>query len=60
LLRNRTEIPLQYEVVLLEALVPQHHLLRKIEAILDTDYICECARSSTASEADRPLIPSYS
>jgi transposase len=54
-LRNRTEIQSQYEVVLLEDLVPQDHLLRKIEAILDSDYIRQCTRDFY-SKRGRPAI----
>jgi transposase len=54
-LRGRGDVQSKYEMVLLEDLVPQDHLLRKIQAILDTDFI----RERTArfySKVGRPAV----
>lgn len=55
MLRDRTSMQSQYEMVLLEDLVPQDHLLRKIQAILDTDFIRERTREYY-SKRGRPAI----
>ncbi|HEY8346565.1 MAG TPA: IS5/IS1182 family transposase, partial [Symbiobacteriaceae bacterium] len=55
MLRDRTNVQSQYEMVLLEDLVPQDHLLRKIQAILDTDFIRERTREYY-SKRGRPAI----
>lgn len=54
-LREHGHAQRKYELVLIEDLVPQDHLLRKIQAILDTDFI----RERTArfySDRGRPAI----
>jgi transposase len=53
--RSRTEVQPSYEVVLLEDLVPQDHLLRKIQAILDTEFIREKTRPFY-SDKGRPSV----
>lgn len=55
MLRNRTEIQSKYETVRIEDLVPQDHLLRKIEAVFDSGYVRE-RMSKYYSKRGRPGI----
>lgn len=55
MLRTRTQKQSEVEVVLLENLVPQDHLLRKVDAILDTEYIRERTKEFY-SKVGRPAI----
>lgn len=55
MLPKQTQIQSAMEVVLIENLVPQDHLLRKIEAILDSAYIRE-RMAEFYSKRGRPAI----
>lgn len=46
MLRKQTQVQAEYEMVLLEDLVPQDHLLLKVQAILDSDFIRERTKES--------------
>lgn len=55
MLRDRGDVQAKYEFVRIEDLVPQNHLLRKIQAIFDSDFIRERAAAYYAKRG-RPAI----
>lgn len=56
MLRERDGIQQEYETVLLEELVPQEHLLRKIDKYIDFSFINEICRPYYSGETGRPAV----
>ncbi|MBQ9855640.1 MAG: transposase, partial [Clostridia bacterium] len=58
MLRERkTEEQMGYEMVLLEELVPQDHLLRKVKAAVDFSFIHELCKDLYCLDNGRPAVP---
>lgn len=54
MLREKTPKQLQYELVFLENLVPQDHLLRKIDKYIDFSFITEKTKHLYCENNSRP------
>ena len=57
LLERRTAIQGEYEIVLLEELVPKDHLLRKIDAAVDFRFIHDLCKDLYSPNIGRPAVP---
>ena len=58
MLRERkTEEQMGYEMVLLEELVPEDHLLRKVKAAVDFSFIHELCKDLYCMDNGRPAVP---
>ena len=47
----------EYEIVLLEELVPEDHLLRKIDAAVDFGFIHDLCKGLYSPNIGRPAVP---
>ena len=47
----------EYEIVLLEELVPEDHLLRKIDAAVDFGFIHDLCKNLYSPNIGRPAVP---
>ena len=52
MLRERREKQQQMDLVILEQLVPENHLLRRIDAAVDFSFSTICAHRCTAKTTD--------
>ena len=58
MLRDRaSESEPEYEIVLLEELLPEDHLLRKIEAAVNFSFIHEQCKELYSGNVGRPAVP---
>lgn len=53
---KETRKQIEYEIVLLDELVPQNHILRKIEAAVDFSFIHDLCKDLYSPDTGRPAI----
>ena len=56
MLREKKEKQIRMEIVILENLVPENHLLRKIENVIDFSFINEICKPYYCEDNGRPAI----